>query len=88
MKVSNHLLRNRPAGYLRALWRQRICVRPKQRRQFRQHLSAQLHADLGIPHNPRNGQHHLNTALFTPERIGAQACARRRFVYGPGINDF
>jgi hypothetical protein len=44
--------------------------------------------DLDINHNPRNGKPYFNTALFTPNALGTQGNAKRRFFYGPGINNF
>jgi hypothetical protein len=44
--------------------------------------------NLEINHNPRNGQPYFNTALFTPNALGTQGNAKRRFFYGPGINNF
>jgi len=38
--------------------------------------------------NPRSGETYFNTALFSPELIGQQGLARRRFFHGPGINNF
>jgi hypothetical protein len=44
--------------------------------------------DLKINHNPLNGQPYFNTSLFTPNALGTQGNAKRRFFYGPGINNF
>ena len=44
--------------------------------------------NLQINHNPRNGLPYFNTSLFTPNALGTQGNARRRFFYGPGINNF
>jgi hypothetical protein len=44
--------------------------------------------DLEINHNPRNGLPYFNTSLFTPNALGTQGNAKRRFFYGPGINNF
>jgi len=44
--------------------------------------------NLQINHNPRNGLPYFNTALFTPNTLGTQGNAKRRFFYGPGINNF
>jgi hypothetical protein len=38
--------------------------------------------------NPRKGGTYFNTALFTPEQIGQQGLARRRFFHGPGIDNW
>ena len=43
---------------------------------------------LEINTNPRNGNPEFNTALFPPESLGQLGNARRRFFYGPGINNF
>lgn len=44
--------------------------------------------NLRINHNPRNGLPYFNTALFTPNALGTQGDAKRRFFYGPGIDNF
>jgi len=44
--------------------------------------------NLQINHNPRNGLPYFDTALFTPNALGTQGNAKRRFFYGPGINNF
>jgi|SRR5215469_6203401 len=44
--------------------------------------------NLHINDNPRNGQPYFNTALFTPNALGTQGNAKRRFFYSPGINNF
>jgi hypothetical protein len=44
--------------------------------------------NLQINHNPRNRLPYFNTALFTPNDLGTQGNAKRRFFYGPGINNF
>jgi hypothetical protein len=44
--------------------------------------------NLQINHNPRNGQPYFNTSLFTPNALGTQGNAKRRFFYGPGIDNF
>jgi hypothetical protein len=44
--------------------------------------------NLQINHNPRNGLTYFNTTLFTPNALGTQGNAKRRFFYGPGINNF
>jgi Carboxypeptidase regulatory-like domain len=43
---------------------------------------------LEINTNPRNGRPEFNTALFATETLGQLGNARRRFFYGPGINNF
>jgi len=44
--------------------------------------------NLQINHNPQNGPPYFKTALFTPNALGTQGNAKRRFFYGPGINNF
>jgi len=44
--------------------------------------------NLQINHNPRNGLPYFNTSLFTPNALGRQGNAKRRFFYGPGLNNF
>jgi hypothetical protein len=44
--------------------------------------------NLQINHNPRNGLPYFNTSLFAPNALGTQGNAKRRFFYGPGINNF
>jgi hypothetical protein len=44
--------------------------------------------NLQMNHNPRNGQPYFNTSLFTPNALGTQGNAKRRFFYGPGIDNF
>jgi hypothetical protein len=44
--------------------------------------------DLHINHNPRNGLPYFNTSLFTPNALGTQGNAKRRFFYAPGMNNF
>ena len=43
---------------------------------------------LNINTNPRNGQPEFNTSLFAPETLGQLGNAARRFLYGPGIENF
>ncbi|MGA8012386.1 MAG: carboxypeptidase-like regulatory domain-containing protein [Candidatus Acidiferrales bacterium] len=43
---------------------------------------------LQINTNPRNGRPAFNTALFATEPLGKLGNSRRRFFYGPGINNF
>jgi hypothetical protein len=44
--------------------------------------------NLDINHNPRNGRPYFDTSLFTPNALGTQGNAKRRFFYGPGIDNF
>jgi hypothetical protein len=43
---------------------------------------------LDINRNPRNGRPAFNVSLFSPEALGQLGNAKRRFFYGPGINNF
>ncbi len=43
---------------------------------------------LQINRNPRNGRPEFNTSLFSTEPLGQLGNSRRRFFYGPGINNF
>ncbi len=38
--------------------------------------------------NPRSGQAYFNTSLFSPEAIGQEGTAARRFFHGPGLNNW
>ncbi|HXW93126.1 MAG TPA: carboxypeptidase regulatory-like domain-containing protein [Terriglobales bacterium] len=43
---------------------------------------------LELNHHPRDGQPYFNTFLFSQNALGTQGTARRRFFYGPGMNNF
>ena len=43
---------------------------------------------LEVNTNPRNGKAAFNTSLFTLPALGQLGTASRRFLYGPGINNF
>jgi hypothetical protein len=43
---------------------------------------------LQLNHNPRNGQPYFNTLQFSENALGTPGTARRRFFYGPGMNNF
>lgn len=43
---------------------------------------------LAINTDPRNGRPAFNTALFSLPQFGQMGTARRRFFYGPGIDNF
>ncbi len=43
---------------------------------------------LDLNHNPRNGQSYFNTSLFSLQPLGEPGNARRRFFYGPGIDNY
>lgn len=43
---------------------------------------------LNIHTNPRNGKPAFNTALFSLPALGQMGNARRRYFYGPGIDNF
>ena len=44
--------------------------------------------NLDINNNPRNGLSEFNTSLFSPNMLGTQGNASRRFFAGPGIENF
>ncbi len=44
--------------------------------------------NLEINNNPRNGNPAFNTSLFSLPALGQIGTARRRFFYGPGIDNF
>jgi hypothetical protein len=43
---------------------------------------------LHLNHNPRNGQSYFNTSLFGLQPLGQPGNAKRRFFYGPGIDNY
>ncbi len=43
---------------------------------------------LEINHNPRNGQAYFNTSLFSLQPLGTPGNSPRRFIYGPGSENF
>ena len=43
---------------------------------------------LNLNGNPRNGRTYFNTAQFSQNTLGTPGTARRRFFYGPGIDNF
>jgi hypothetical protein len=43
---------------------------------------------LSLNHNPRNGQPYFNTALFSENALGTPGTAKRRFFYGPGLDNY
>ncbi|MGB7599986.1 MAG: carboxypeptidase regulatory-like domain-containing protein [Candidatus Sulfotelmatobacter sp.] len=43
---------------------------------------------LNLNSNPRNGDSYFNTSLFSLQPLGAPGNARRRFFYGPGIDNY
>jgi hypothetical protein len=43
---------------------------------------------LNLNSNPRNGQPYFNTNLFSLQPLGEPGNARRRFFYGPGIDNY
>jgi|HubBroStandDraft_5_1064220.scaffolds.fasta_scaffold01061_6 hypothetical protein len=45
-------------------------------------------AALDLNSNPRNGQAYFNTAAFTQNALGTPGTAKRRFFYGPGMNNY
>ena len=45
-------------------------------------------AALNLNSNPRNGQPYFNTAAFTENALGTPGTSKRRFFYGPGMNNY
>src|SRR5271168_546159 len=45
-------------------------------------------AALHLNSNPRNGHAYFNTAAFTENALGTPGTAKRRFFYGPGLNNY
>jgi hypothetical protein len=43
---------------------------------------------LELNNNPRNGNSYFNTALFSLQPLGTPGNAKRRFFFGPGVNNF
>ncbi len=43
---------------------------------------------LDLNQNPRNGQPYFNTAQFPENALGTPGNAKRRFFYGPGLDDY
>jgi hypothetical protein len=43
---------------------------------------------LDLNHNPRNGQAYFNTSLFSLQPLGQPGNAKRRYFYGPGIDNY
>jgi hypothetical protein len=43
---------------------------------------------LRLNHNPRDGQPYFNTAIFSLQPLGQPGNAKRRFFYGPGIDNY
>jgi hypothetical protein len=43
---------------------------------------------LELNSNPRNGRPYFNTALFSLQPLGTPGNARRRFFYGPGLDNY
>jgi hypothetical protein len=43
---------------------------------------------LNINHNPRNGLPFFNTSQFNENALGTPGTARRRFFYGPGLDNY
>jgi hypothetical protein len=44
--------------------------------------------NLALNRNPRNGNSYFNTSLFSLQPLGEPGNARRRFFYGPGMNNY
>jgi hypothetical protein len=45
-------------------------------------------APLDLNSNPRNGQPYFNTGAFPENALGTPGTAKRRFFYGPGMDNF
>jgi Carboxypeptidase regulatory-like domain len=43
---------------------------------------------LNLNSNPRNGQAYFNSSAFTENALGTPGTAKRRFFYGPGMNNY
>ncbi len=43
---------------------------------------------LNLNSNPRNGNSYFNTSLFNLQPLGTPGNAKRRFFYGPGIDNY
>lgn len=43
---------------------------------------------LELNHNPRNGNPYFNTTLFSLQPLGTPGNAKRRFFFGPGVNNY
>jgi hypothetical protein len=43
---------------------------------------------LHLNQDPRNGENYFNTALFSLQPLGEPGNARRRFFYGPGLDNY
>ena len=45
-------------------------------------------APLGLNSNPRNGRPYFDAAAFSQNRLGTPGTAKRRFFYGPGMDNY
>jgi hypothetical protein len=43
---------------------------------------------LKLNQNPRNGANYFNTALFSENALGTPGTSKRRFFYGPGLDNY
>jgi hypothetical protein len=43
---------------------------------------------LDLRHDPRNGMAYFNTSLFSLQSLGTPGNAKRRFFYGPGLDNY
>jgi hypothetical protein len=43
---------------------------------------------LDLNRNPRNGRSYFNTSQFSANTLGTPGTAKRRFFYGPGLNNY
>ncbi len=47
-----------------------------------------LGGPLNLNHDPRNGRPYFNTSQFTENALGTPGTAKRRFFYGPGLDNY
>jgi TonB-dependent receptor-like protein len=47
-----------------------------------------LGGNLDLNHNPRNGQPYFNMSQFSENALGTPGTAKRRFFYGPGLDNY
>jgi len=43
---------------------------------------------LHLNHNPRNNSVYFNTAVFSMNQLGEPGTSKRRFFYGPGVDNY
>ena len=62
---------------------------PQRSQQLRRRRTANtLPGPLNLNSNPRNGNSYFNTSLFSLQPLGTPGNAKRRFFYGPGIDNY